>query len=96
MLMDTKEIFEKVLRKVLLPLEKRISDVELSWYCENEILVKYFCKKNLTLSDENKIFQETYSLFKMMSFPKNIELWIKFKCPPIPELPSQGHLGHIQ
>lgn len=76
-----REVFEKVLTRLVLPMFPRISDVSVEFEraVTHDIKITYYINDRLDYSESLKVEKETKALFDMMGFEKVYNPWITYR-----------------
>lgn len=78
---NVKGAFERVLRKLVLPMFPRISDVSVGFEgaVTHDLIITYYINDILDNSESLKVTRETIALFDMMGFEKVYTPWITYR-----------------
>ena len=77
---NLKGAFERVLRKLVLPMFPRISDVSVEERAvTHDLIITYYIYDILDDSESLKVSKETNALFDMMGFEKVYTPWITYR-----------------
>lgn len=78
---NVKGAFEHVLRKLVVPMFPRISDVSVEYEraVTHDIKITYYINERLDYSESLKVSKETNALFDMMGFEKVYTPWITYR-----------------
>jgi len=77
---NVKGAFERVLRKLVLPMFPRISDVSVEERAvTHDLIITYYINDTLDYSESLKESKETNALFDMMGFEKVYTPWVTYR-----------------
>ena len=77
---NVKGAFERVLRKLVVPMFPKISDVSIDERAvTHDIITTYYINDTLDYSESLKVSKETNALFDMMGFEKVYNPWVTYR-----------------